>query len=94
MEEMVAEEGSILAPEGSSVEDGSIIAAGGIVLAPPGTVMMGEDGKLMMAENSALLAQEGRAIIGAGTANVLTDEESPPTLRGPAPKKGKQKLLH
>ena len=64
MEEMVAEEGSILAPEGSSVEDGSIIAAGGIVLAPPGTVMMGEDGKLMMAENSALLAQEGDFVSG------------------------------
>ena len=64
MEEMVAEEGSILAPEGRSVEDGSIIAAGGIVLAPPGTVMMGEDGSLMMADNSALLAQEGDFVSG------------------------------
>eukprot|EP00092_Neocalanus_flemingeri_P090714 GFUD01114902.1.p1 GENE.GFUD01114902.1~~GFUD01114902.1.p1 ORF type:complete len:2510 (+),score=681.34 GFUD01114902.1:132-7661(+) len=63
MEEMVAEEGSILAPEGSTVgDDGSIIAADGTILAPPGTVMIGEDGTLMMAENSALLSQDGNFV--------------------------------
>jgi len=63
MDEMVAEEGSILAPEGSTVgDDGSIIAADGTILAPPGTVMIGEDGTLMMAENSALLSQDGNFV--------------------------------
>ena len=55
-------------------EDGSIIAADGSILAPAGTVIIGEDGTLMMSENSALLSDTNtaaEAAAGGGAAGTV-----------------------